>query len=136
MTDSDDGLENWQNRLYELHGHLCARITKSLRWLSSQTRTLPVFDGSTDPEEFIVQFSDYVPDSQKMETLDSAFRAIAAKWWNGHKKYTHSWEVCQQFLRLRFMDQPQEVRSKFNGKTSLHKHLEQCYKAWKHVPRE
>ena len=31
MTDSDDGLENWQNRLYELHGHRCARIIKSLR---------------------------------------------------------------------------------------------------------
>ena len=24
MTDSDDGLENWQNILYELHGHRCA----------------------------------------------------------------------------------------------------------------
>ena len=37
MTDSDNGLENWQNRLYELHGHRCARITKSLRWLGAQT---------------------------------------------------------------------------------------------------
>ena len=35
MTYSDQGLENWQNRLYELHGHRCARITKSLRWLST-----------------------------------------------------------------------------------------------------
>ena len=35
MTDSDEGLENSQNRLYELHGHRCAGITKSLRWLSS-----------------------------------------------------------------------------------------------------
>ena len=57
MTDSDDGLENWQNILYELHGHRCAGITKSLRWLSSQTRPLPIFDGSTDPEEFIKQLS-------------------------------------------------------------------------------
>ena len=24
MSDSDDGLESWQNRLYELHGHQCA----------------------------------------------------------------------------------------------------------------
>ena len=63
MKDSDDGLENWQNRLYELHGHRCAIITKSLRWLSSQTRTLPVFYGSTDPEEFIEQFSAQIPDS-------------------------------------------------------------------------
>ena len=40
------------------------------------------------------------------------------------------------FLRLRFMDQPQEVRSRFNGKTSPQEHLEQCYEAWKHVPCE
>ena len=56
MTDSDDGLENWQNRLCELHGHCGARITKSLRWLGSQTRVLPIFDGLTDPKEFILQF--------------------------------------------------------------------------------
>ena len=58
MTDSDEGLENWQHRLYELHGHRCARITKSLRWLGSQTRVLPIFDGLTDPKEFILQFSE------------------------------------------------------------------------------
>ena len=50
MTDSDDGLENWQNRLYELHGHRCATITKSLRWLGAQGRVLPIFDGLSDPE--------------------------------------------------------------------------------------
>ena len=58
MTDSYDGLENWQNRLYELHGHRCSRITKSLRWLTSQTRALPIYDGSGDPEEFSVPFSE------------------------------------------------------------------------------
>ena len=102
----------------------------------SQTRPLPVFDGSTDPEQFIVQFSEQVPDSQKMETLDSAFRATVAQWWNGHKKYMHSWEAFQKSLCLRFRDQPQEVQSRFNGKTSPQGHLEQCYEAWKHVPRE
>ena len=34
------------------------------------------------------------------------------------------------------MGQPQEVRSRFNGKTSPQEHLEQCYEAWKHVPCE
>ena len=63
MTDSDEGLENWQNRLYELHGTRCARITKSIRWLGSQTKVLPTFDGLTDLEDFIVQFSKQVPDS-------------------------------------------------------------------------
>ena len=55
MTDSHEGLDNWQNRLYELHGHQCARITKSIRWVGSQTKILPTFDGLTDPEQ--------VPDS-------------------------------------------------------------------------
>ena len=31
---------------------------------------------------------------------------------------------------------PQEVRSTFNGMTNPQGHLEQCYEAWKHVPRE
>ncbi len=30
ITDSDEGLENWQSRLCELHGHLCVRITKCI----------------------------------------------------------------------------------------------------------
>ena len=49
MTDSEDGLESWQNRLSELHGHRCTRITKSLRRLSSQTRTFPASDASPAP---------------------------------------------------------------------------------------
>ena len=57
MMDSDDGLENWQNKLYELHGHRCARITKSIRWLGAQVRILPIFDGLSYLEPFIVQFS-------------------------------------------------------------------------------
>ena len=123
MTDSDDGLENWQNRLYELHGHRFSQITKSLRWLSAQTRVLPTFDGLTDPREFIIQFSEQVPDSQKMETLDSAFRAPVARWWNSHKKSIISWEVCQKSLRMRFLDQPQEVINRFDRKINPREHL-------------
>ena len=42
-------------------------------------RVLPIFDGLSDPEKFIVQFLEQVLDSQKMETLDSAFRATVAR---------------------------------------------------------
>ena len=47
-TNLDEGLENWHSRLYELHGHRCARITKSIRWVGSEERTLPTFDGLTN----------------------------------------------------------------------------------------
>ena len=79
MTDSDEGLENWQNRLYELHGHHCARITQSIRWVGSEARTSPTFDGLTNLEDFLEQLSVQVPDSQKMEALDTSFRATTAR---------------------------------------------------------
>lgn len=106
MTDSDEGLEHWKSILYELHGHRCERITNSIRWVGSEERASPTFDGMFNLEEFIAQFSEKVPDSQKMETLDSVFRATAARWWNGHKQHIHSWGDCQKFLGLRFVDQP------------------------------
>ena len=132
MMDSNDGLENWQNRLYELYGHKCARITKSLRWL---TRALPIFYGLTDPAEFSATFSEQMPASQTRETLDSAFRATAARWRDNHKKYIPSWEACQKSLRLRCMDQLQEVRSRFDRQSRLQEHWEPRYKVWKHIPQ-
>ncbi len=118
IIDLDEGLENWKSILYELHGYYCARVTKSIRWVGSEIRTSPTFDGLTNMEEFVAKFSEQVPDSQKVESLDSTFRAIASIWWNGHKKNIHSWRDCQNFLCLRFLDQPQEVQSRFNRNTS------------------
>ena len=96
MSDFEDGLESWQNRLYELQGHRCAKITKSLRRLSSQTRALPICEGSTDLEVLIVL------NSLKLVTLESTFGATIAKGWNSRKKYIPSWEACQKFLYMRF----------------------------------
>ena len=100
MTDSDDGLESWQNQLYELHGHRCARITKSLRWLSSQTRTLPVSESSTDPEESSVPTPIQMLELQKSENLESASGVTATSRWTAHKQYLPSWEDCPTSLYL------------------------------------
>ena len=118
--------------MYELHGHRCARITKSLRWLTSQTRALPVYDGSGDTKEFSSPFSEQILDSQKQEILDPASRATATRWWKSHKKYIPSWPACQKYLHLRIMDQPQGVRSRNNPQ----EHVARCYDAWKRVPQE
>ena len=63
MTDSEDDLESWQNRLHEPHGCSHARTTKSLRWLNSQPNPFPIFDGLTDPDPFIAQVSGLIPES-------------------------------------------------------------------------
>ena len=114
MSDSDDGLENWQNQLYELHGHRCTQITKSLRCLSAQPREFPTYVGLKDLGGFIAHFSEQSPQSQRMQTLETALGATAA-WWTNHKKYTPSWGASQKYLCLSFINQVQEVRSKFIG---------------------
>ena len=58
LTNSDDELENWQHRLSEHHRGSNVFLTKSLRWVDSQPRPIPVYDGSADLEPFIVQFSE------------------------------------------------------------------------------
>ena len=131
MSDSDDGLENWQNRLYELHGHRCAQLTKSLRCLSAQPKELPTYVGLTDLGEFMVQ----APPSQRMQTLETALGATAAGQ-TDHSKSTPSWEASQKFLCLSFINQVQEARSKFIGKNSPQKHLRHNYAAWDTIPRE
>jgi hypothetical protein len=35
-SDSEEGLDNWQNRLHEVSMRRCARMTKSLRWIGSE----------------------------------------------------------------------------------------------------
>ena len=72
MTDSEDGLESWQNRLSELHGHRCTRITKSLRRLSLQTRTVPASDASTAPGASTVPLSEKPLVPHQVQTLDSS----------------------------------------------------------------
>ena len=47
-SDSEVGLENWQQRLPEVLGRKLARVTKSLCWIGSEVSTLPIFDGSLD----------------------------------------------------------------------------------------
>ena len=129
MSDSDDGLENWQQRLYELHGHRCAQITQSLRCLRAQPRELPAQVGMTDLGKTILRMPDQVPQSQRMQTLETALGATAAGWID-HKNSTPSWGAYQKFLCLKFINQFQEVQSKFNGQNSPQEHLRQSFAAW------
>src|SRR5712692_2660030 len=70
MSDSDDGLENWQQQLYELHGHRCAQITQSLRCISAQPREVPAQVGMTDPGKIILPMPEQVPQSQNIQHLE------------------------------------------------------------------
>ena len=135
MTDSDDGLENWKNRLYELHGHRCARITNSLRWLTAQPSTLIASEGSTNPPESIMPLPTKLLAPQKVENRDSALKVTIASRWNAHTKYLFSWEACEAAPRLQFMAPLQTMRSRYNRQSWLLDRFEHSSMAWKLVPQ-
>ena len=55
-SDSDVGLENWQNRLYEVFARRCAFMTKSLWWIGTEVKDISSFDGLADVNESLQQF--------------------------------------------------------------------------------
>ena len=52
-SDLDVGLENWQNRLYEVLARRCAFMTKSLQWIGAEVKDIPSFDGLADVNDFL-----------------------------------------------------------------------------------
>ena len=88
-SDSKVGLENWQNRLYEVSAHRCAFITKSLRWIGTEVIDIPSFHGLAYVNDFLQQFEQEIPHEQRMAAIDLAVRATPTRWWHAHKEHTH-----------------------------------------------
>ena len=77
-------------------------MTKSLRWIGTEVRDIPTFDGLSDVNEFLQQFEQETSQEQRLEILDLAVRATPARWWYTHKEHIASWEDCKQLMRIRF----------------------------------
>ena len=43
-SDSGEALENWQNRLHEVSMRRCARVTRSVQWVETESRELPAYE--------------------------------------------------------------------------------------------
>ena len=69
-SDSDVGLENWQNRLYEVLARRCTYLTKSLRWIRAELKDISSFDGLVDVNDFLYQFEQQGPHEQRTVAMD------------------------------------------------------------------
>jgi hypothetical protein len=52
-SDSEEALENWQKKMYEVSMRRCAILTREVH--------LPTFDGLNHLETFLVEFEEIVP---------------------------------------------------------------------------
>ena len=71
-SDSDVGLENWQNRLYEVSARRCTYMTKSLRWIGEEISEIPSFQGLIDIQDFLTEFEQQIPHKQRIAAMDLA----------------------------------------------------------------
>ena len=59
-SDSREALENWKNRLHEVSMRTCARITKYVRQVETQSRELPTYEGLPNIGNFLSEFEGMV----------------------------------------------------------------------------
>jgi hypothetical protein len=85
-TDSDTGLENWQQRLHEVSMRRCARIYHTVWWIGIKIKEPPSFHGLNDLEKFLKQYEDKVLENYRLLALDLSLKATPTRWWGTHKE--------------------------------------------------
>jgi hypothetical protein len=102
VSDSNMGLENWQQRLHEVSTRICTRIDRAVRWVGMQIREPHRFHGMNDLEELLTRYEDEVLENQRLLALDISLKATPKRWWGAHKETIKDWYQCKRLLRIRF----------------------------------
>ena len=131
VSDSEVGLENWQQCLHEFSGRRLARITKSLRWIGSEVSTLPIFDGLLDIQIFVQEYEAQVPCSERLQYLVVVLRATPTRWWTTHQGNIATWDTCRRLLMIRFGANIGGMDSLYDGVSCPTPHIWACEEAWK-----
>jgi hypothetical protein len=60
-TDSEEAMERWKNKLYEVSTRESARITKAIHLIGYELCDATCFDGIGPVEAFLIQMENIVP---------------------------------------------------------------------------
>ena len=112
-SDSDVGLENQKNRLYEVSAHRCTFMTKSLQWIGIEIKDTPSFDGLANVNNFLERFEQEIPQEQRMSVIDLAVRATPARWWYAHKENIASWDDIKRLMAIIFYIDREHVQQQY-----------------------
>ena len=93
-SDSDDALENWQNRLHELSFRKCGLITQSLRCVMTELIELLIYEGILELSKFLQVFEEKVFEPQRLLKMQEALKDTPLRWWEAHKQTIHEWAQC------------------------------------------
>jgi hypothetical protein len=101
-SDSDIGLENWQQRLHGVSTRRRARIDRTVRWVWIEIREPPIFHGVNDLEAFLIRYKYEVLENKRLLALEITLKATPKIWWGAHKETVKVWYQCKRLLRMIF----------------------------------
>jgi hypothetical protein len=84
--DSEEALDNWQNKMYEVSTRRCARLTREFHWIDTTISNLPTFHGLNPLETFLSDFEESIPMQQRFLAMDEALKETPTRWWGTHKR--------------------------------------------------
>lgn len=125
-SDSEEGLENWQQRLHEISTRRCARITKSLHWIGTKICELPHFDGLTNVTTFFMEFETVIVEQHRLLALDVALKATPTRWWVTHNQHIQDWSQRKRLMHIKFGEKGEYVADKYIGLMSPKDHIVTC----------
>jgi hypothetical protein len=83
--DSEEALENWKNKMYEVSTRRYVRLTREVRWIGTTVSNFPTFDGLNHLEAFFLEFEETVPIQKILLAMDEALKETPIRWWGTHK---------------------------------------------------
>jgi hypothetical protein len=134
VSDSEEGLEHWQQRMHEVSTRRCVCITRSLRWIGTELCNPPRYDGLTDISMFVKTFELQVPEQQRLLALDVVLKVTPARWWVAHREGMKDWLQCNRLMQIRFGTEGENIVQKYTGESDPTGHVEQCRDLWGSVP--
>jgi hypothetical protein len=90
-SDSDTGLDNWQQRLHEISSRRCARIDCAVRWVGTEIREPPNSHGVNDLKEFLKKYEEEVLEHHMILAPDISPKERPGRWWGVHKETIEDW---------------------------------------------
>jgi hypothetical protein len=112
------------------------------RWVGTEVREHPVYDGTSDLDNFLQNMEETVGEDQRISVLDIAFQNTPARWWATHKVALRTWDEVKQALKYRFWNREQlesemqmdlQVVQLFSGESDPRIHIQQCVAQWQAV---
>jgi hypothetical protein len=116
--DSELAFDSWQQGLHEIFSRRCTTI-RMTRWVGTEVREHPIYDGTSDLDNFLQNMEETVGEDQRISVLDIAFQNTPARWWATHKAALRTWDEVKQALKYRFWNREQ-LESKCRWISTLH----------------